>query len=249
MAASPNGPEAVLSEIATVRTQIFELEQSSRGVVGNLTELQQQVTQIEKQSVSQSQLADTSAILADNVKSLAEIKERLITVEVKVQASIDFTDDLIGTANNVLAQADTVLTYYLFWITLFVSALGLGIQYVVNKNRKEDIQAAKEEHLQELQHIQQKFETTLATEVAAVEQKFVEQLDLDEDFLDSLTSSLIESDTFTTQLTDRLSELEQPGFSDTIECLEDDGLTEQIRTDELKALLKQQSDTDKKPED
>jgi|GEM_PF-6337691 len=249
MAQSSNGSEAVLAEIATVREHIAELEQSNRNVVDNLAQLQHQVGQIESQSVSQSQLADTSGILAEHVQSLAEIKERLITVEARVQASIDFTDDLVGTANNVLAQADTVLTFYLLGITLAVSAVGFGIQYVVNRNRKNDIAAAKEEHLQELQQIQRTFETTLADKVAAVEQKFVEKLDLDESFLDSLTGSLIKSDTFTTQLTDRLSELEQPGLSDTIECLEYGGLTEQIHIDELKALLKQQSDIDKKPED
>ncbi|WP_455294126.1 hypothetical protein [Vibrio parahaemolyticus] len=99
------------------------------------------------------ELKNEVMLLKEQVKTdNIELEKTVSTLEVKVQSTIDFTDDLVGitgnllssaedkmdttiaAANNVLAQADTLVGTYLVWGSIVIAVISIVITaYLANK--------------------------------------------------------------------------------------------------------------------
>ena len=54
----------------------------------------------------------------------SDISHNIDIINAKLQATADYTDDIIGTANNVLTHSDTVLTFYLGGVSFMLVIFG-----------------------------------------------------------------------------------------------------------------------------
>jgi hypothetical protein len=176
-----------------------------------------------------SSLSSDIAALKERVSDLEQVpvvehlQERLLTLEIKVQNSLDLTDDLVGTAdsvlaqaNNVLAHADTVLTLYLFILTIVTSIVLGVIQYLWGKRRDDMIAELKKAHTAEL-----------TEKVDQIEEKFLNKLKVDEDFLDTLTGALAKNENFRSAIS-KQDPLPSPAFDENLNQSDIDSIRNEL---------------------
>lgn len=176
-----------------------------------------------------SSLSSDIAALKERVSDLEQVlvveqlQERLLTLEIKVQNSLDLTDDLVGTADNVLAQAnnvlafaDTELTLYLFGITAVTSFGLVAFQYLWGKRRDDMIAELKKAHTAEL-----------TEKVDQIEEKFLNKLKVDEDFLDTLTGALAKNEKFRSAIS-KQDPLPSPAFDENLNQSDIDSIRNEL---------------------
>ena len=77
-----------------------------------------------------------------------EITHSIDLINAKLQATADYTDDIISTANNVLTHADTVLTFYLGGMSVVLLGFGFILTWWTNKTRDQHIKEAGKQFLE-----------------------------------------------------------------------------------------------------
>lgn len=101
---------------------------------------------------SQTQVVETCTN-EDLSKKVAELEEQISALQIKMQSSIDLTDDLVNTASNsmtavvnqadnILSHTDTLISVYLVVLTFILTALGAWITHNLNKKREDYIKDA-----------------------------------------------------------------------------------------------------------
>ena len=66
-----------------------------------------------------------------------------------IEASLNVSD-ILTTANNTLSAINTMVTTYLFIISIIVAVLTLGIQYFLSKDRKKNYENAVKKVIKDL---------------------------------------------------------------------------------------------------
>lgn len=85
---------------------------------------------------------DANQIIDKHSDQINNIQSSIEVINAKLQASVDLTDDLVGMAGNVLAHADTVLTFYLGGLSLLSVVFATAITWWINKSRDQHIKEA-----------------------------------------------------------------------------------------------------------
>ncbi len=100
-------------------------------------EVKQDIDGVENEIPLNETLKSFKELVDQNATQINELNGKLNLIDAKVQASVDYTDDLIATANNVLTHSDTVLTFYLGAMSL-VSVIVIALFSAWINKRKED---------------------------------------------------------------------------------------------------------------
>jgi hypothetical protein len=78
------------------------------------------------------------------------LEAKIFEINTKLQATADYTDDLISTSSSVVSHADTVLTTYLALFTFLVAIIIAIITYWVGKERSKHVEEASAKLLSDL---------------------------------------------------------------------------------------------------
>lgn len=106
-------------------------------------------------------MADSPIRLEDVVKiqaeQIEELKSKIVTIEAKLQATADYTDDLISVSNNaasqagiVMAHADSTVTMYLMIASFVVAGISGLITYLFNRTQSQHVKDITQKLLNDL---------------------------------------------------------------------------------------------------
>lgn len=113
-------------------------------------------------------MADSPIKLEDVIKiqaeQIEELKSKIVTIEAKLQATSDYTDDLISVSNNavshsdtiasqagiVMAHADSTVTLYLTIASFTVAIIAGAITYHFNRTQEQHVKEITQKLLDDL---------------------------------------------------------------------------------------------------
>lgn len=100
--------------------------------------------------VTRGELSEISLKHTDLAQKQVENNHKIDIINTKLQVISDYTDDVIGTANNVLTHADTLLMVSLSAFSVFSALAILGISIYFNKSKAAYVKEATDRLLNDI---------------------------------------------------------------------------------------------------